>query len=81
MPQVGGFEVLEWMRSQDRFQDVAIYILSSAPRHEDQKIAIRLGANGFWIKKTNFSELLELVRRLGNFALPNNSRTSVTIPI
>jgi CheY-like chemotaxis protein len=63
MPAIGGLEVLEWIRQHPVLVDMTIYVLSSSMRREDKEAAECLGAKGFWVKKTNFTELLDLIRK------------------
>ncbi len=49
MPHKGGFEVLEWMRTQN-CRPLTVAVLSSSALVEDQRQSLRLGADGFWVK-------------------------------
>lgn len=50
LPEMPGFEVLKWIRSQPHFATLPVVIFSSSEREDDQIQARELGANGF-IKK------------------------------
>ncbi len=50
LPEVHGFDVLEWIRAQPAHRHLPVVIFSSSEREEDQARARQLGANEF-VKK------------------------------
>lgn len=56
MPRLGGFEVLERLRADERARGLPVVILSSSDRDSDEHEAYRLGANGYVKKPRGFKE-------------------------
>lgn len=50
MPARDGFDVLKWVRSQDRLKNVPMYILSGGNLESDKDKALKLGATGYFAK-------------------------------
>jgi len=62
LPRRSGFEVLEWIRSQDStLKRVPIIMLTSSNHHVDVNKAYELGVNSYLVKPSNNSELEQLV--------------------
>ncbi len=72
MPLMGGFEVLEWMRSRVDLAEVPTLVLSSSAHQEDMRRAELLGARGYLVKPTDLNALTDLARDLGNKWLQKN---------
>lgn len=53
LPQVPGFEVLQWMRNHPEFTSTPVVIFSSSNREDDQAKARELNANGFVVKPSS----------------------------
>jgi len=64
MPLVGGLEVLKWLRGQQEFLNLPVFMLSSVIRPGDRETAERLGVDGYWSKSSNFNEWLTFVGQL-----------------
>jgi len=67
MPQMNGFEVLKWLKSDPEHQRLVAYILTASSRKEDIEHAYRLGANGYVVKPTRVDELIAMVAALHNW--------------
>jgi CheY-like chemotaxis protein len=67
MPRVGGFEFLEWLRSDspDNFRLIPVVIMSSSALKEDVDRAYALGANSYLVKPVGWADFKERVRALG----------------
>jgi CheY-like chemotaxis protein len=62
LPRRSGFEVLEWIRSQEStLKRVPIIMLTSSSHHVDVNKAYELGVNSYLVKPSNNSELEQLV--------------------
>ena len=62
LPRRSGFEVLEWIRSQEStLKRVPIIMLTSSNHHVDVNKAYELGVNSYLVKPSNNSELEQLV--------------------
>jgi CheY-like chemotaxis protein len=60
-PLLNGFEVLEWMRTQDFPAPMQVVVLSGSERQEDKERAARLGATDFLVKPLKVSDLHRFV--------------------
>lgn len=65
LPRLSGHEVLEWIRSDDRFRRLPVVVLTSSREPQDVSRAYDLGANSYLVKPGGFDSLLEMVRTLG----------------
>lgn len=72
MPRVNGFEVLTWLRTEERFRRVPVVVLSSSNHEADINRAYEAGANSFLVKPVDFNSLVELVRRIHDYWLALN---------
>jgi len=64
LPQVPGFEVLRWMRTNPDFAATPVVVFSSSTREDDQVKALELGANEFVGKPSSVMRFGEVVQRL-----------------
>lgn len=62
MPRMNGLSVLEWIRKTEPFQKMLVIIVSSSAMSHDVQRARELGANGYYVKKSNFEGLPELMK-------------------
>jgi len=62
MPEVTGFEILQYMRSNEKLKYLPVIILTSSSDPEDKLRALELGATDFLSKPVDPSELLLRVR-------------------
>ena len=56
-----GLSLLEWIRSQPRFNRVLILVLGRSPLERDVQHAYDLGANGYFTKQIDFENLSEVL--------------------
>ena len=69
MPLVNGFEVLRWLRAQPRLKRLPVIVLSGSAQQSDTVQAYECGANSYLIKPSNFSDLLQTMKTVGDFWL------------
>ena len=62
MPEVTGFQILQYMRANDKLKYVPVIILTSSSDPDDKLRALELGATDFLSKPVDASELLLRVR-------------------
>lgn len=76
LPQMSGFEVLEWVRGRQALSNLPVVVLSGTkdPTHFDQ--AHRLGANACVVKTLDLAELYELIQHLNYFSLASDFNNS-----
>jgi CheY-like chemotaxis protein len=72
MPRVNGFDVLGWLRKEDRFKNVPVIVLSSSIHKNDIKRAYALGANSFLVKPVGFDALVDLAKTIDLYWLQLN---------
>ena len=64
LPEVLGFEVLQWIRAHPTHRTLPVVIFSSSEREEDRARAGLLGANEFIKKPSSGLSFQELARKL-----------------
>jgi CheY-like chemotaxis protein len=69
MVGVNGWEVLEWVRKRPSFRSLPVIIFSGSGYSGDAEKARQLGANAYEIKPQAFEDLVQVVRRVGEFWL------------
>lgn len=74
MPRVGGLEVLERIRADDRTSLVPVVMLTSSKQEEDLVRSYELGANSYVRKPVEFDAFVDAVRTLGIYWLMINER-------
>ena len=62
LPKIPGLEVLKWIRQQPFFQKLPVIIMSSSEADTDIETAYRLGANSYFVKPVNPSDLAKIVQ-------------------
>jgi len=73
MPQINGFEVLEWIGEQPSLGQLPVAVLTCSETIHDVKLAKQLGAHSFLVKPISFQDLLQL-----NSVLPANKPLKIT---
>src|SRR6266704_4867910 len=77
MPEINGFEVLEWIRDQPGLGSLPVVVLTSSETIHDVKLANQLGAHSFLVKPIKSKDLLQL-----NCVLPaNKSLRIASLPV
>jgi CheY-like chemotaxis protein len=61
MPKLSGFDVLAWLRGQERFGSLPVIILSSSEHCEDKTHAQKLGATAYEVKSPGFERVVQRV--------------------
>jgi CheY-like chemotaxis protein len=72
LPGMDGFEVLKYIRSNDRTKLIPVIILTSSTELNDIKRAYLLGANSYICKPVDFKKFNEVTLRLGSYWLMLN---------
>jgi CheY-like chemotaxis protein len=78
MPQVDGFEVIEWIRKQPHLAPLRILVLTSSSDMRDVNRAYRLGANSFLVKPYDFENFVELSKTIQNFWLRSSQAPEIS---
>ena len=72
LPRIGGLEVLERLRGDQRTRNLPIVILTSSKEDPDLLNAYQLGCNSYIRKPVDFMQFTESVRQLGLYWLVLN---------
>ncbi len=72
LPELSGFEVCEYMRSQPELRDVPILVMSARAKPMDRAFAEEVGATAYLIKPFKLSELSRAVAACIARATPAN---------
>lgn len=64
LPDLTGFEVLEWIRARELLAEVPVVIYTGSENAADANRAQHLGANSYWVKPSNFQGLVNLMELL-----------------
>ena len=67
LPKVGGFEVLETLKSDPDLKLIPIIILTTTGNQEDIDRGARLGANDYIVKPVEFETFVQKVKGLGKY--------------
>jgi DNA-binding response OmpR family regulator len=73
LPKKTGFDVLESIRSEERLKDVAVVMLTASTSHRDRQKALRLGAREFFVKSSDWHEIIATGRSVCDLALKRAS--------
>jgi CheY-like chemotaxis protein len=78
MPRKDGREALEEIKSDSRFHQIPIVVLTTSSADEDIVRSYDLGVNSYIEKPVTFGKLVEVIRALGQYwfnivRLPHNS--------
>ncbi|HXU76610.1 MAG TPA: response regulator [Methylomirabilota bacterium] len=69
MPLMSGFDVLRWIRERPGLKRLPVIVLTSSVQDADARTAYDAGANSYLVKPTDFNELVESIKNLGDFWL------------
>jgi len=72
LPRIGGLEVLERMRADERTRRIPVVILTSSNQEQDVIRAYNLGANSFVRKPVDFAQFFAAAQQLGLYWLALN---------
>jgi two-component system, response regulator len=69
LPKVGGLEVLQAIKSNERTRTIPVVILTSSRQDPDIKAAYDLGANSYIVKPVDFEGFSEAMSHIGLYWL------------
>ncbi|HYH16333.1 MAG TPA: response regulator [Flavisolibacter sp.] len=64
MPQMGGFEILQHLKTNDLYQRIPVYILTTSASTDLKRQCIIEGAAGYYIKPGSLNELNVILNEL-----------------
>lgn|SRR3989338_8525198 len=62
LPGISGFEVLEKLKNQNNTRHIPVFVISAKSQLGDRDKALKAGANQFFVKPFNSSDLLDKIR-------------------
>ena len=75
LPKIGGLEVLERLRLDQRTRLLPVVVLTSSREEQDVQEAYMRGANSYIRKPVDFNRFLDTVGQLGNYWLNLNEQS------
>lgn len=72
MPQVGGLEVLDRIKSDKRTRIIPVVLLTSSQEDKDIAEGYRLGANSYIVKPVGFENFMKVISDIGLYWLLTN---------
>jgi CheY-like chemotaxis protein len=67
LPKVGGLEVLQRIKSDERLKMIPVVVLTSSNEEKDMMRSYSLGVNAYVVKPVDFHEFVNAVKELGVF--------------
>ena len=67
MPRKSGFEVLEWLNHHPQYDVVPTVVMSTSGLDKDVRKAYGLGANTFFVKPTDFNDLVSIMTTVRDY--------------
>ena len=67
LPRVGGLEVLQQIKSDERLKMIPVVVLTSSNEEKDMMRSYSLGVNAYVVKPVDFHEFVNAVKELGVF--------------
>lgn len=67
LPKIGGLEVLQAIRADERTKTIPVVILTSSKEQKDMINGYNLGVNAFVQKPVDFEQFGEAIRQIGMF--------------
>ncbi len=72
LPRMNGFELLKYIRSNERTRLIPVILLTSSKNEQDVKRAYELGANSYIQKPVDFKRFHEVTQQLVSYWLMLN---------
>ena len=66
MPNVDGFEVLSWIRTQPALESIVVVVLTGSNQPRDQQRAYALGARSYLVKPARPEEIRQFIESMGS---------------
>jgi CheY-like chemotaxis protein len=67
LPKVGGLEILQQIKSDERLKMIPVVVLTSSHEEKDMMRSYSLGVNAYVVKPVDFHEFVNAVKELGVF--------------
>ena len=67
LPKVDGLEVLQQVKSDEKFRLIPVVVLTSSREEKDMVASYKLGVNAYVVKPVDFHEFVNAIKELGVF--------------
>jgi len=67
LPKVDGLEVLQQVKSEEKFKMIPVVVLTSSHEEKDMVASYKLGVNAYVVKPVDFHEFVNAIKELGIF--------------
>lgn len=67
MPIMNGFEVLKWLKANDKYKIIPVIILTTSGMSEDIQKALQIGANDYLVKPVRWVSFKRKIREFGKY--------------
>jgi CheY-like chemotaxis protein len=67
MPRMDGLELLKWLRTHSEFNFIPAVVLTASRQPSDVLEAYRSGARSYFVKPSNYQNLVEMLKLLLNY--------------
>ena len=67
MPRMDGLELLKWLHTHPEFNLIPAVVLTASRHPSDVLEAYRLGARSYFVKPSNYQNLVEMLKLLLNY--------------
>lgn len=69
LPKLHGFDLLNWIKANDRFKNIPIVILTASSNEKDIQKAYDLRANCYLLKPSKLEDFFQIIRGVQEFWL------------
>ena len=77
LPIKSGFDVLKWIRAQPALRKLISVVCTASNQQVDMDAAYDLGANGYVVKPSNLTQLVEVAKAIREYWLVHNQPPKV----
>jgi CheY-like chemotaxis protein len=68
MPKLNGFDVLQWLKENDKTENMTVVIVSGSTREEDIRKALALGAHYYQAKPADIGSWTDMLKSIEFYA-------------
>lgn len=81
LPGMSGFEVIQALRSNAKYRDIAIVVFSGSGSDHEKKMALDLGANSYFEKPFNITVFARSIDEIAKYWLRIPHRSILEFPL
>jgi len=79
MPQMGGLELLRWLRMQHELKRIPVVVLTESPDSVSINAAYELGANSYLVKPGNREDIVRVIRSIRDYWIALNEPPQLSL--